>query len=94
MLGDHHPEEELNIIRQGKHYGWPYCYEAKTFDQDFGKSFNCLKTEAPAYTFTAHMAPLGLSFYQKGILPKNAITTAYLSRFTVHGTDLFLPATK
>jgi len=70
MLGDHHPEEELNIIRQGKHYGWPYCYEAKTFDQDFGKSFNCLKTEAPAYTFTAHMAPLGLSFYQKGILPK------------------------
>ena len=66
MLGDHHPEEELNIIHQGKHYGWPYCYEAQTFDQDFGKSFNCLKTEAPAYTFTAHMAPLGLSFYQKG----------------------------
>ena len=70
MLGDHHPEEELNIIRQGKHYGWPYCYESQIFDQGFGKSFDCLKTEIPAYTFTAHMAPLGLSFYQKGALPK------------------------
>ena len=69
MLGDHHPEEELNIIRQGKHYGWPYCYESQVFDKDFGRSFDCSKTEPPAYTFTAHMAPLGLAFYQNGSLP-------------------------
>ena len=71
MLGDHHPEEELNIIRRGKHYGWPYCYESRTFDEDFGRSFDCSKTEVPAYTFTAHMAPLGLAFYQNGTLPKH-----------------------
>jgi glucose/arabinose dehydrogenase len=70
MLGDHHPKEELNIIYKGKHYGWPYCYESQTLDQDFGKSFDCSRTEVPTYTFTAHMAPLGLSFYQKGMLPK------------------------
>ena len=70
MLGDHHPKEELNIIHEGKHYGWPYCYESQVLDKDFGISFDCSKTEVPAYTFTAHMAPLGLSFYQKGILPK------------------------
>ncbi|MBT3922304.1 MAG: oxidoreductase [Nitrospina sp.] len=69
-LGDDHPREELNIIKQGKHYGWPYCYESKFFDEDFGRSFDCTKTEIPAYTFTAHMAPLGLAFYQKGTLPK------------------------
>ncbi len=69
-LGDDHPEEELNIIKQGKHYGWPYCYESRFFDKDFGKSFDCSKTEPPAYTFTAHMAPLGLAFYQKGSLPE------------------------
>ncbi len=70
MLGDHHPEEELNIIREGKHYGWPYCYESQTFDKDFGVNFDCSKTEIPTYTFVAHMAPLGLVFYQKGSLPK------------------------
>ena len=70
MLGDDHPKEELNIIKQGKHYGWPYCYESQFFDQDFGRSFDCSKTQIPAYTFTAHMAPLGLAFYQKGTLPK------------------------
>jgi glucose/arabinose dehydrogenase len=69
MLGDHHPEEELNIIRQGKHYGWPYCYESQIYDEDFGRRFDCSKTQVPAYTFTAHMAPLGLAFYQKGTLP-------------------------
>ncbi len=69
-LGDDHPEEELNIIRQGKHYGWPYCYESRNLDKDFGRSFDCSKTEVPAYTFTAHMAPLGLAFYQKGSLPE------------------------
>ena len=69
MLGDHHPKEELNIIRQGKHYGWPYCYESQIFDEDFSRKFDCSKTEPPAHMFTAHMAPLGLAFYQKGNLP-------------------------
>ena len=71
MLGDHHPEEELNIIQQGKHYGWPYCYESQVFDKNFGRRFDCSKSEIPAYTFTAHMAPLGLSFYQEGALPQH-----------------------
>jgi glucose/arabinose dehydrogenase len=68
-LGDDHPREELNIIRKGSHYGWPYCYEDKTWDEDFGKKYFCATTKPPAHTFTAHMAPLGLAFYQKGALP-------------------------
>lgn len=83
MLGDHHPEEELNIIRQGKHYGWPYCYESQVFDKNFGRRFDCSKTEIPAYTFTAHMAPLGLAFYQKGSLPKNYDNSLFI---TFHGS--------
>jgi len=70
-LGDDHPREELNIIREGSHYGWPNCYEGQTWDEDFGKAYDCLTTQAPAHTFTAHMAPLGLAFYQKGALPDN-----------------------
>ncbi len=68
-LGDDHPREELNIIREGQHYGWPYCYENRVFDTDFDHPFDCSTTEPPAHTFTAHMAPLGLAFYTSGRLP-------------------------
>ena len=79
MLGDNHPKEELNIIRQGKHYGWPYCYESQIFDKNFGKPFDCSKSEIPAYTFVAHMAPLGLAFYQDGTLPQHYNNSVFIS---------------
>jgi len=69
-LGDDHPKEELNIIKEGNHYGWPYCYENRVDDPDFGDRYDCKLTEPPHWTFTAHMAPLGLEFYQKGNLPE------------------------
>ncbi len=68
-LGDDHPREELNIIQKGKHYGWPHCNENHVKDPDFGARFDCERTEPPARTFVAHMAPLGLEFFQKGNLP-------------------------
>jgi glucose/arabinose dehydrogenase len=78
-LGDDHPREELNIIKQGKHYGWPYCWENKTPDPDYGDQYNCDTTEAPARMFTAHQAPLGLEFYQKGNLPKKYNNSLFIS---------------
>ncbi|TDJ48995.1 MAG: oxidoreductase, partial [Nitrospina sp.] len=41
--------------------------------------FDCSKTEPPAYTFTAHMAPLGLEFYQKGNLPAKYNNSLFIS---------------
>jgi glucose/arabinose dehydrogenase len=78
-LGDDHPREELNIIRKGKHYGWPYCFENKTYDEDFGKTYFCAATVPPAHTFTAHMAPLGLAFYQKGTLPRRYDNSLFIA---------------
>ncbi len=78
-LGDDTPREELNIILEGKHYGWPYCYEDRVFDTDFNKPFDCSKTVPPAHTFTAHMAPLGLAFYQKGTLPDKYNNSVFVS---------------
>jgi len=77
--GDDHPREELNIIRQGKHYGWPRCHENGLPDPEFGKESGCSNTELPAYTFTAHMAPLGLEFYQKGNLPEKYNNSLFIS---------------
>ncbi|MEN9327922.1 MAG: hypothetical protein RI947_730 [Candidatus Parcubacteria bacterium] len=65
FLGDTFPPDEINIIREGKDYGWPICYGNKLFDSSFksGKSAKaCDSTEAPAFELPAHVAPLGLTF--------------------------------
>ena len=62
-LGDDHPPDEINIIRQGKNYGWPYCVGNRIPDPDYGSRERCRRTEAPVTTFPAHSAPLGLTFY-------------------------------
>ncbi len=67
-MGDEFPKEELNIIRQGKHYGWPFCHENRAPDPKFGGQMDCKATAPPALMFPAHWAPLGLAFYRKGSL--------------------------
>lgn len=66
-LGDDIPPEEINIIREGKNYGWPYCYDDRVHDRDFdpsGRQKNfCENTEPPHITMQAHSAPLGLAFF-------------------------------
>ncbi len=79
LQGDDHPREELNIIRKGKDYGWPRCHENGIPDPEYGRGFDCSKTEPPAHTFTAHMAPLGLEFYQKGNLPAKYNNSLFIS---------------
>jgi glucose/arabinose dehydrogenase len=64
QLGDDLPPEEVNIIRQGNHYGWPFCYGDRVRDISFQRSteFDCSETVAPHLTMPAHIAPLGLTF--------------------------------
>jgi glucose/arabinose dehydrogenase len=63
-LGDHLPPEEVNVIQEGAHYGWPFCYGDRVRDQTFSsaKTFDCAQTHPPAATLPAHIAPLGLAF--------------------------------
>lgn len=62
------PPEEINIITDGGHYGWPYCYSNQVYDQNYGRrnAEFCKQTIPPALPMQAHSAPLGLDFY----LPK------------------------
>lgn len=64
VIGDDIPPEEVNIIREGANYGWPYCYDDKVYDTDFGEASEsiCANTVAPHVMFQAHSAPLGLAF--------------------------------
>lgn len=68
FLGDDLPPDEINIIEEGKNYGWPICYGKNIHDTDFDKNIYirnpCLEPfETMSYIdIPAHSAPLGLAF--------------------------------
>lgn len=66
-LGDDAPPEDINLVQEGKDYGWPICYGNKIHDTEFDKNVYarnpCEDTEAPLIEMQAHSAPLGLAHY-------------------------------
>jgi glucose/arabinose dehydrogenase len=52
------PPEELNLLRDGAHYGWPYCTGNQAPARGYEGRFDCKRTEAPARLWPAHAAPL------------------------------------
>ena len=61
-LGDDTPPERINVIKDGKYYGWPQCYLPGQRNPEFAAA-DCSAVEPPAITFQAHSAPLGIAFY-------------------------------
>ncbi len=76
-LGDNLPPDEINIIENGKNYGWPNCYGQNIHDDKFDHNTYirnpCMAPfETPSlYDLPAHSAPLGLAFIPKTGWPKN-----------------------
>lgn len=54
------PPEELNVLRDGARYGWPYCTGDRQPARGYDKRPGCAGTEAPAQRWPAHAAPLHL----------------------------------
>ncbi|MFA6391961.1 MAG: PQQ-dependent sugar dehydrogenase [Patescibacteria group bacterium] len=63
-LGDDIPQEEVDILEKGNHYGWPYCYGKGVVDPSFPAraEFCANDTTDPVYLMQAHSAPLGVTF--------------------------------
>jgi glucose/arabinose dehydrogenase len=61
-LTDDLPPERLNIIKDGKFYGWPQCYLPGQRNPEYPAA-RCDNVEPPAITFQAHSASLGITFY-------------------------------
>jgi len=81
-LGDNIPPEHLNILKDGKWYGWPQCYLPGKPNPEY-PGFNCSGVEPPALTDTAHSAPLGLAFYTGTMFPADYQGDAFM---TYHGS--------
>lgn len=56
------PPEELNILLDGKDYGWPYCYGTRVPNPEYNDAARCAATVPPALAMQAHSAPLGMTF--------------------------------
>lgn len=71
-LGDDVPPDELNQwTEKGQHFGYPYCHAGIILDPELGEGQECREFVAPAWKFKAHMAPLGMRFYQGRQFPKH-----------------------
>jgi glucose/arabinose dehydrogenase len=81
-LGDNLPPEHLNILKDGKWYGWPHCYLPGKANPEYAGA-DCSGVEPPAITFQAHSAPLGIAFYTGTAFPAEFRGDAFM---TYHGS--------
>ena len=81
-LGDDLPPEHINIIKDGRNYGWPECYLPGKPNPEYGTA-DCSNVEPPAITIQAHSAPLGLAFYTGTQFPREYRGDAFV---TLHGS--------
>jgi glucose/arabinose dehydrogenase len=79
-LGDDVPDDELNYApKAGMHFGYPFCHAGDVPDPEFGKGRNCNEFTPPAQKLGAHVAALGMKFYDGNKFPekyRNAIFIA------------------
>jgi glucose/arabinose dehydrogenase len=70
LLGDDLPSDELNrVSRTGEHFGFPYCHQGDTPDPEFGKGKQCMDYTPPVLKLGAHVASLGMRFYDGAMFP-------------------------
>ncbi|WP_345550156.1 PQQ-dependent sugar dehydrogenase [Microbulbifer aestuariivivens] len=88
-LGDGFPPDELNQVRQGGFYGWPYANGNLVADPDFGVGAGpetqkkIAESIAPAHGFQAHNAPLGIHFLES---PSQPASHRHAALVALHGS--------
>ncbi|MGZ3807050.1 MAG: PQQ-dependent sugar dehydrogenase, partial [Bacteriovorax sp.] len=63
------PHEEMNIIENGKHYGWPYCFDDNKNNPEW-RHVNCSNYRAPYLLLPPHAAPLSIIKHSGTNLPQ------------------------
>jgi glucose/arabinose dehydrogenase len=68
QLGDDVPPEEINLIEDGKHYGFPFFYGRNVASwvpeiKDAPRTLTAAQVVPPVLELPPHSTPLGLTFY-------------------------------
>lgn len=85
-LGLKKPDETFYALKDGRDYGWPYCYSSngKIFaDPKFPRSGGCKNVAKPYAYFPAHSSALGFDFWNEADSPAS-IKNAFL--VSLHGS--------
>ncbi len=88
QLGDDVPPEEINLIEDGRHYGFPFFY-GRTVESHVPeiagapRAVDAATAVPPALELPAHTTPLGLTFYTGTSFPEE-YRTMYV---TLHGSS-------
>jgi glucose/arabinose dehydrogenase len=83
-LGDLIPPDELNHApKAGLHFGFPYVYAPGTPYPDFAGQAPPEPVTHPALTFEAHVAALGIDFYDGTMFPEEYRGDAFVAQ---HGS--------
>jgi len=70
LLGEDLPPDEINIVKEGRDYGWPFCYSNNIPDPKYDNKELCNNKESSLVDLQAHSAPLGLAFYFHNQFPE------------------------
>ncbi len=87
QLGDDVPPDEINLIEDGRHYGFPFFYGQSVEShvpeiEGAPRTVQASQVAPPALELPAHSSPLGLTFYTGTVFPE-----AYRTMFvTLHGS--------
>jgi glucose/arabinose dehydrogenase len=82
-LGPDQPPDSAFIIREGAHYGWPYCFSDGTVDEEVAErnspsppgnmsseEFCANEMTVAEMNLPPHVAPLGVTFYEAEQFPE------------------------
>lgn len=75
------PYEEFNIVKKGRHYGWPYCFDRNSVSPEYASFLakegplrnlctNNRWYEAPISLLPPHAAPLAMHYYDGAMFPE------------------------
>ncbi len=88
QLGDDYPPDEINLVEEGRHYGFPFFHGrsvASTVPElkDAPRTLTTSDVVPPAFELPAHASPLGLTFYRGTQFPRDYRSSMYVA---IHGS--------